>query len=252
MFAFETVFSSLPQLLLICVVLIVAEAVYVMLGFGAGLIAVGGLALLLPELRDVVVLLLLVNLPAELWVVWRSRNDIQWRGVFVLFAGIGLGIPAGTWLLRWGEPAVLLSVLGVFLVTVGAVFLLSRPQHRRRIPVWLAPPVGLLSGVLTGLFGTGGPPLVLYYQVSGVHKTSFRGHLMAIFLLMTTIRVPSYAVFGFITPPRIWSALLVLPAVLLGAVIGNRIHLELGEETFRRMVSAALVVIGLLLLVPGP
>jgi uncharacterized membrane protein YfcA len=109
----------------------------------------------------------------------------------------------------------------------------------------------VLSGLLTGLFGTGGPPLVLYYQLGGAGKAAFRGHLMAIFLLMTTVRVPSYAAFGLITETRMWSALLVLPAVLVGALIGNRIHLELGEEMFRRLVSGALVVIGLLLLIPN-
>lgn len=97
---FETVFTSVPEFLVVCLVLALAEAVYVLLGFGAGLIAVGALALLLPELRDVVVVLLLVNLPAELWVVIRSRRDISWRGVLLLFAAIAVGIPIGTWLLR--------------------------------------------------------------------------------------------------------------------------------------------------------
>lgn len=251
MFGLDTVFTSLPQLLIACLVLALAEAVYVTLGFGAGLIAVGGLALFLPELRDVVVLLLLVNLPAEMWVVWTSRRDIAWRGVMVLFSGIAVGIPVGTWLLRWGRPEILLTALGLFLVAVGAVFLFSPARSGRTWPAWVAPPVGVLSGLLTGLFGTGGPPLVLYYQLGGAGKAAFRGHLMAIFLLMTAVRVPSYAVFGLITPTRMWSALVVLPAVLAGALLGNRIHLELGEEAFRRMVSGALVVIGLLLLIPN-
>jgi uncharacterized membrane protein YfcA len=68
---------------------------------------------------------------------------------------------------------------------------------------------------------------------------------------MTAVRVPSYAAFGLITAPRMWSALAVLPAVILGAVIGNRIHLRIEEDTFRRLVSAALLLIGLLLLLPG-
>jgi len=245
----ETVFASLPQFLLVCLVLAVAEAVYVLLGFGAGLIAVGSLALLLPELRDAVVILLLVNLPAELYIVRTSWREISWRGVLILFAGVAVGIPLGSWLLRLGDPRFLLTVLGVFLVMVGAVFVLS-PSRRRNHHPWVAPPVGLLSGVLTGLFGTGGPPLVLYYQLGGADKTAFRGHLMAIFLLMTTVRVPSYAVLGLLNAPRLWSALAVLPAVLLGAFIGNRIHLSLEEDSFRRLVSVAMLVIGLLLLLP--
>ena len=251
MFGIETIFDTLPQFLVVCLILAIAEAVYVLLGFGAGLIAVGTMALLLPELKDAVVLLLLVNLPAELWVVRSSWQRISWRGVLVIFVGVALGIPLGTSLLRWGDARFLLIVLGVFLVAVGAIFLFIRDTRERQMPRWVAGPIGVISGVLTGLFGTGGPPLILYYQFQGIDKAAFRGNLMAIFLLMTTVRVPSYAVFGLITAPRMWSALAVLPAVILGALIGNRIHLRIEESTFRRLVSAALLLIGLLLLVPG-
>ncbi len=247
----ETVFESAPQFLAACLILAAAEAVYVLLGFGAGLIAVGLLALLMPELRDVVVILLLINLPAEIWVVRNSWRSISWRGVLVIFAGVALGIPLGTWLLRWANAGLLLTALGVFLVVVGAAFLVLDGPTDRRPAGWLAPIVGLASGILTGLFGTGGPPLILHYRLSGMEKAAFRGNLMAVFLLMTTVRVPSYAVFGLITAPRMWSALAVLPAVILGALIGNSIHLRIGEATFRRLVSAALVVIGVLLLMPG-
>jgi uncharacterized membrane protein YfcA len=251
MFGIETIFDSLPQFLIVCLILAIAEAVYVLLGFGAGLIAVGTMALLLPELKDAVVLLLLVNLPAELWVVHSSWQRISWRGVLVIFIGVVIGTPLGTFLLRWGDARFLLIVLGVFLVAVGAVFLFIRDTRERQLPRWVAGPIGVISGVLTGLFGTGGPPLILYYRLQGVDKATFRGHLMAIFLLMTAVRVPSYAVFGLITAPRMWSALAVLPAVILGALIGNRIHLRIEEDTFRCLVSAALLLIGLLLLAPG-
>jgi uncharacterized membrane protein YfcA len=248
MIGIETIFDSIPQFLIVCLILAAAELVYVLLGFGAGLIAVGAMALILPDLQDAVVLLLLVNLPAELYVVRSSWRRVSWRSVFVIFAGVALGIPLGTWWLRSGDTRFLLILLGVFLVAVGAVFLLIRSPRGRRMAPWAPAPVGLLSGVLTGLFGTGGPPLILYYQLSGANKAAFRGHLMAIFLLMTTVRVPSYVAFGLVTAPRLWSALAVLPAVILGAIIGNSIHLRIEESTFRRLVSASLLIIGLLLL----
>jgi uncharacterized membrane protein YfcA len=71
---------------------------------------------------------------------------------------------------------------------------------------------------------------------------------MAIFLLMTAVRVPSYAAFGLITAPRVWSSLAVLPAVLVGAFLGDRVHLRIAEASFRRLVSIALVIIGVVLL----
>jgi len=243
----DTVFSSLPQFLLACLVLVGAEAVYVLLGFGAGLIAVGTLALFMPELRDVVVLLLLVNLPAEAWVVISSRRHIAWRGVLLVMVGVAAGIPLGTWLLSAGDPGVLLTLLGAVLAVIGGVFLLTptapatdpgldraagRPALRRahRSVRHRRPAAHLL------------PP------APGDQQDDLPGNLMAIFLLMTAVRVPSYAAFGLITAPRIWSSLAVLPAVLLGAFLGDRVHLRIAEASFRRLVSIALVIIGVVLL----
>jgi uncharacterized membrane protein YfcA len=245
----ETIFASPLQYVLCCLVLVVAEGVYVLFGFGAGMIAVGSLALFMPELRDVVVLLLLINLPPEIWVVSSGWRRIRWQGVLLISVGIAIGVDLGTRVLHWGEPTFLIVLLGAFLVVAGGAFLLAPADQKVRWPRWVAVPVGLVSGFLAGTFGTGGPPLVFYYQLGGMDKAMFRGNLMAIFLIVTILRVPRYALEGLITVPRLWSALVVMPAVLVGAWLGNRIHLEVSERTFRRMVSIALILIGLLLLV---
>ncbi|MCP4902295.1 MAG: TSUP family transporter, partial [bacterium] len=104
----EIVFPSASVLLLTMGVLAFAEFVYVLFGFGSGLIAVGILALVVPELRDVVVILLLVNFPAELWIVRSSWSEIAWKGVTRICIGLAVGVPLGTWLLGWGEPRFLL------------------------------------------------------------------------------------------------------------------------------------------------
>jgi hypothetical protein len=115
-------------------------------------------------------------------------------------------------------------------------------------PAWAAPSTGSVAGVLAGLFGTGGPPLIVYYRLAGIPKAAFRGSLMAIFLLITIVRVPAYFGAGLVTGPRLLSALAVAPAILLGGWLGHRIHLELSETAFQRCVSAALIAIGALLL----
>jgi len=239
------IFETWLQYLLTCSILIVAQLVYVLFGFGSGLIAVGALALVFPDIRDVVVLLLLVNLPAEMWVAWKVRSEVRWRPIALLGTGIILGIPAGAIILRKSEPDFILTVLGVFLIVVGFVFLRLPAAGKFSPRSWAAPPTGLISGLLTGLFGTGGPPLIIWYHLCAPNKAAFRGNLMTIFLLMTFIRVPSYAAAGLINPKRLFSMVVVLPAVLLGAWIGNRLHLEVSEAWFRKLVSALLVVLGL-------
>ena len=245
----ETIFTTPLQYAITCGVLVVAQMVYVLFGFGSGLIAVGTLALVFPDLRDVVVMLLLVNLPAEAVIAWKSRRDIQWRPIAQLGVGIAIGIPVGTWLLRGTDASAVLTVLGWFLVAVGILFLRLPTGEGRHPPTWLAGPAGGISGVLTGLFGTGGPPVIIWYHLLGVGKAAFRGNLMTIFLLMSLVRVPSYLAGGLVTMPRLASTVAVLPAVALGAWLGHRLHVNISEVLFRRLVSLLLAVLGLVLLI---
>ncbi len=231
-----------------CSVILVAQLVYVVFGFGSGLIAVGTLALVFPEIRDVVVLLLLVVLPAELGVAFASRRLIRWRETGGLLCGVVPGVILGTHVLKTGSPTLVLSALGAFLVTMSAGFLLLRDGFRVRWPRWVVAPTGLVSGLLTGLFGTGGPPLIVFYHLAGLDKGGFRGNLMAVFVAMTLLRVASYSAQGLITGERLWSGLAVLPASLLGAWLGQRVHVQISEAVFRRLVSGLLGVIGALLL----
>jgi uncharacterized membrane protein YfcA len=249
-FLATTLFGSLPIYLGSCGALFVAFAVYVMFGFGVGLIAVGAMAMLLEQVTDVVVLLLLLNLPLELLVVYRSRKEITWRGVLLICGGIAVGVPLGTVALGWGEAGFILTLLGAFLVVAGTLFLLLPNAEGPGInwPAWVGPLAGLTGGVLGGLFGTSGPPLILYFRLAGVDKGAFRGNLMAIFLLITMVRLPSYGVAGLITLDRAVAAALVTPALVLGGLVGDRIHLKVREVTFQRLVAVALLLIGVLLL----
>lgn len=244
----ELVFTSWWQFAMAGAVLLAAQAVYVVFGFGSGLIAVGSLALFFPEIRDVVVLLLLVNLPAEISVTIGAWRAIRWRQIGNLLVGVVPGVTLGAHVLRVGSPGLVLTALGFFLLAVSLVFLRLPGMVQVRWPRWVALPTGLLAGSLTGLFGTGGPPLIIYHHLAGLSKHSFRGNLMALFAAMTLLRVVNYTAQGLLTAPRLWSGLALLPVALLGVWLGQRIHLELSEAVFRRLVSSLLGAIGLLLL----
>ena len=245
----HTFFTSWPQFLLTCLILLVAQTVYVLFGFGAGLIAVGSLAVVLTDIKDVVVMMMLVSLPPEILVVVTSRGHISWKGVGLVCAGVIVGLPLGTLALERGDPDLILALLGGFLVAVGLAFVLLPGKGSVRWPAWSPPAVGVLAGVLGGMFGTAGPPLILYYRMAGMTKGAFRGNLMAIFLVLGLLRLPTYGLSGLLTLPRLTSAAAIFPVVVLGAWLGNRVHLDISEQTFQRLVAVALAGIGVSLLV---
>lgn len=246
-----TIFTDPLQYALTCGVLVLAQLVYVLFGFGSGLVALGLLALIFPDLKDPVVLLLLVNLPTELTISWRARRQVRWRPIVLIGAGVAVGIVVGTRILQTADTRLAVTVLGWFLVVVGLVFLRLPARRGRDLPRWLAVPTGLIAGVLNGLFGAGGPPVIIWYHLTAPDKTAFRGSLMTLFFLMGLVRIPVYAVSGLVTVPRLVSMVTVIPAVVVGAWLGNRIHLQLSEPAFRKLVAVALAVLGAMLLIRG-
>jgi uncharacterized membrane protein YfcA len=243
-----TFFSSYPQWFLAGVIVLIAQTIYVLFGFGLGLVAVGLLALFIQPVTNIVVLILFVALPAEIYVLIKSWKNISWRGIVTIVCGVAVGTVLGTMALRYGEPDFILTILALFLIISGVIFLVMESHIVIHWPSWCAPLIGILSGLLSGMFGTGGPPLIFYYQLSGMKKQAFRGHLMTIFLLMALVRYTTYSFSGLITTTRFISAIYVFPAILLGIWLGNSIHIQISEKGFRKMISIALIIIGMILL----
>ena len=246
-----TVFPSVATLLLCAGVMLLAQGVYALYGFGSGLLAVSLAALVLPDLTALVPLLLLVNLPTEAWVSWRDRRSISFRQAGWLLPGMLLGLPIGTWLLRhMGDEPESITVLGV-VVLVFAAWLLwdsTRPAlPSRSFPGPIGGLAGLVAGTVGAMFGTGGPPVILWFQLQGLGKTSFRATLLSLFLVMSIGRLPSYAAVGLLTREVCISALMILPAGLLGMWVGQHLHIELPERRFRQGVAVVLGVLGVLL-----
>jgi uncharacterized membrane protein YfcA len=244
-----TFFNSYFQLISAALVILLAQTVYVLFGFGLGLIAVGLLALFIGSVTDIIVLLLLIALPAEIHIVLKTWRSISWRNIIILAGGVIIGTVLGTLVLKYGRPDFILFILALFLIVFGIIFLVIQSNLVIHWPSWVTPVIGVVSGLLAGMFGTGGPPLIFYYQLSGLKKEAFRGHLMTIFLLMALVRYPSYALSGLITGSRLLSAVYVFPAVVVGVWLGNRIHVRLSEKAFRQMISVGLIIIGLILII---
>jgi uncharacterized membrane protein YfcA len=249
----HTLFDGGVQLAVTLVVLFASQVVYALFGFGSGLLSVAVLAFFYTDLSGLVALLLLINLPTELFVVRRDRRSVPWRELGPLLLALAAGIPLGTALLRAGagERWLVLLLGALLLVFAGWFLFMERPRPAHSLPAGSSLAAGLVSGVLAGLFGTGGPPLILHFRLRGLEKQAFRAALLAVFLVTGLVRFPVYIAAGLVRLETLWSALLVLPACLLGLAVGQRLHVGISEEAFRQATAAALGLLGVLLLATG-
>lgn len=252
-------FGSLLTYIGCALIMAVAQLIYATVGFGAGMFAVSLMALLLPDLTGIVVVLLVLTFITEVWVLTRSWRQVRFRLLSWLVPGLAVGLYLGTRILVSTDIGLLKQLLGILVSGMGLYFVMQgkdandgqRPARcESRLSAtasWLSLPIGLLSGTLGAMFGTGGPPVIIFFRACRLDKTAFRSTILMFFLLMSLLRAGTYATADLFTVDRILAAALLIPGSLAGTVVGTLIHDRISEDHFRRVVSMLLVVLGALL-----
>jgi len=248
-------------------IIALAMVVYATVGFGAGMVAVALLALVLPDLAGIVAVMMVLTFLTEFAVLLRAWRAARGRLLLLLAPPMAVGLWLGTKVLVAGDTDILKRLLGVVIALAGAWFLWS---ERRRPPGVASPqppaalstasdrlragltlPVGFISGLLGGMFGTGGPPIIILLRSYRLDKAAFRATLLGFFMVMTCVRAPTYWHQGVLTADVLRAALWLLPGAALGTAAGMLAHRRISERKFAVAVAVLLIILGCLLLGSG-
>ena len=235
--------------MLILVVVFVAALVQGMVGFGGALIA-------MPLLTGLLGIKVAAPAFALAGMVNGTLNTLRWRehvtirDVIPITIPALLSIPIGVWLLTRVDAETVTRVLGAVLIAYAVYGLVGRTLPVLVHRGW-AVVVGVASGILSGAFNTGGPPVVAYADAQRWAPDRFRGNLQLYFLVTGLLVVISHIVAGNYARDVLQVAAITLPALLLGRWVGVRLVDVLSPVAFRRAVMVLLLLLGAQLLVTG-
>ncbi|MFC3286035.1 TSUP family transporter [Litchfieldella rifensis] len=217
-------------------------------GFGLGMIvmgATGGLEIApVASVAAVVSLMMLVNclvaLPGRL-------QHIDWPSVKAASIGIVPMIVCGVLLLEYlsGRASTLLGILLGLVIIYGGFSLLLRPDRQTEVSSPRSFTVyGGLSGLLGGLFGIAGPPLIYHCYRQPTELIGIRNMLILLFAVTSGVRT-----LFLVSQGRMSSEILLLtawsiPVIALATYAGRRFPPPLSPRLMRRGVFAMLVLIG--------
>jgi uncharacterized membrane protein YfcA len=234
-------------LLLAALVMAASYTVFGLTGFGSTVLALPLLAHVVP-LKFAVPLMLLLDLAAALTVSTRARRGVRKDELALLAPFLLAGIALGLTLLIKLPEAPLLTTLGVLLLAYAAYGLLRRSGAPRLSRAW-AVPIGIVGGMLSALFGTGGVLLALYIAARLQEKDELRATASAVILLSAGTRVVLFGATGLLTQDGLLlAALLLLPAVFAGLFLGQRLHAVAPTGAVLRAVHLVVLMAGASLL----
>lgn len=227
----------------------VALAGYVqnLTGFALGLVLLGlvGLSAAAPltDVTNVISVLTLVN---AVGLFRASRPQLERAVMAPTLAGSLLGVLLGVALLGWlsGQTMVWLQlVLGLTIVGSVVVLLSGRAVRETRSSTTAFAGMGLVSGVLGGLFSTAGPPLVYHFYRQPMPQRTIRDALVTVFAVNAVLRLVLMGVAGHLGTHSLWLAMEAVPVLLLQAHWMSRRPPRWSGTTLRRAAAGLLMVV---------
>ena len=105
------------------------------------------------------------------------------------------------------------------------------------------------AGLLSGLFGAGGPPLVIHLYRQPLAFAVVRTTLLAILGIMPLTRIAIETYNGNISGLVLQLSLISIPITVIATIIARRFPPPVSDQTMRRFAFALLCVLGVSLIV---
>lgn len=238
---------------LVCVAL--ATGAQTLTGFAFGLVLLALTSALdiapLVQVTNVVSVLVLVNLAA---LFLRRRPQFAWPQIWPTMATSLLCVPVGLWLLHrfsTGATQALQVLLGMTILGC-ALLLGARSVPRPRVSGGgTFAFVGMLAGVMSGLFSASGPPIVYLFYRQPMALDIIRGSLVLLFGANALFRLALMGSGGGFTAEMVWMSLEAIPVVVAVTWLVQRFGPTQSVRLVKRLVLVLLSAAGVGLLFQG-
>ncbi len=215
-------------------------------GFGSTLVVVSLAAQVVP-LTTLLPVFQPLALALSAMIVIRERKDIDLAFLArkVLPAMLP-GLAVGMALYRVWRMEALLVVVGTAIACLALIELrrlLTEAAHAQPSPLVLGSTL-FGAGIIHGLFGTSGPLVVWAASRVLDDKARFRATLSLLWLILSVVLIAGFVVDGSLGAGEAKRSLWLLPTLVGGYLVGDAVHRQVPQRTFRLAVCVLLVAAG--------
>lgn len=236
----------------LAILLLAAGASFVQrtIGFGFGIFIMTALPFLMPTYAEAVTLSGLLSLTSATVVMVKYIRFVNWKRLLSITAAFVVFSTIAIFMLDRIEGPAMRTILGIMLIILSLYFSFFKEklqEYIRPTTGWQLG-TGTASGIMGGLFGMHGPPVVLYLIVSEPTKDHYMGMIQtyAVLTNLTMLIVRAYN--GYVTPAVGSSYLYALGGLAIGILAGNWAYKRIPARIFTYIVYAYIGVSGVVIL----
>jgi len=178
-------------------------------------------------------------------LAWKFRKYVDFRSLWVPAVAYVICSVGMISVVDRIDMEIMTLAFGFFLIIL-SVYSLVFSKRMRLNANWRSGLLcGAVSGVLSGLFGIGGPLMAVYFVASTDSKETYIGSTQVLFALGGTVNFLMRVARGIYTADLIPLTLLGIVAISLGKLLGLRIVERLNPDTMRKLVYLFVGISGL-------
>lgn len=236
---------------LIYLILLAAGASFVQrtIGFGFGIFIMTVLPFLMPSYGEAVTLSGLLSLTSATVVMIKYLKYVTWKRMLPIAAAFVIFSTIAIFLLDRIEGQAMRVILGIMLILISLYFSFFKDKLQKIIrPTkgWQFG-AGTASGIMGGLFGMHGPPVVLYLISSEPDKDHYMGMIQTYAVITNIAMLIVRAFAGYVTPAVGGAYLYGLAGLAMGVIAGNWAYRRIPGKLFTYIVYAYIGVCGLII-----
>ena len=240
--------AEAEQLLLILIISAAGGFIQRVTGFGFGIFVMLFFPYIIETHTSAAAISTLISCTISSYNSIRYRKDIPHKKIIPLVLAALVTIPIAVRFSVFVSGDVFKKILGIVLVVLSVYFMFFSSRIKIKASVKNGLIAGGTSGVLTGLFSTGGPPVVLYmmnaFTDNAMYFASTQFYFGLTGIYSTLVRFFN----GIITLEVIVCFVVGFAGSLVGNFVGKHIFEKLNTQRLRQLVYFGMIVSGIIML----
>lgn len=231
--------------LIFVIIQVLANIIQTLTGFAGGPLAMPP-SMALVGVSDAKAAITLILWIVTMIVTIQNLRFINPKKLGIMVGLMIVGMIPGIWLFSVIPTTLLMIIYGSIVVIIGVFKLLSKKDKDIKPPLnYIAL---LLSGIMQGMFTSGGPFLALYATTAIKDKKEFRATVSAVWAVLNVYLIYNMYRNDMYNPYVFKLTAISIVPVFLAIFIGNKINKYIKQETFLKLVYVLLIVSGAILL----
>jgi len=232
-------------LVLITIVTLGASYIQSVTGFGFGIIAMIFLPSLLLYTEANVLSSILSTVTSALVVIAIHRKT-SWKNLIFPLLGSTVANYLAITFVKSAKNELLTLLLGFALFALSIYFFFFSNKIKIKPTWYIGLIVGSISGVMSGLFSIGGPPVVIYYMQSEDNTDRYLATISAYFVFSGLISIFMKVAAGFVTQNVLLGLALGFLGMLAGSFLGKRTRDKANPKMIKKAVYGVMAISGLM------